>query len=167
MAEQRLLGIYADSHAAVQAALRLRGRGLVRLESFSPLPDPVLAYTVGGGGASSVRAFTLAGGVLGCASGLGLAIRTSLEWPLITGGKPIVSLPAFLLIGYETTILFGALATLLGFLLLARLPRRKGPHYDPRFTADHFGVLVTTATPEEADAARELLGTGAVEVRLA
>jgi hypothetical protein len=167
MAEQRLLGIYADARAAVQAVERLRGRGLVRLESFSPLPDPVLEYAVGGGRPSEVRAFTLAGGVIGCASGLALAIRASLAWPLMTGGKPIVSLPAFLLIGYETTILFGALATLLGFLVLARLPRRPAPHYDPRFTADHFGVLVTTATPEEAQAARELLVAGAVEVRLA
>jgi hypothetical protein len=164
MPEQRLLGIYADSHAAVQAVERLRGRGLVGLESFSPLPDAVLEYAIGGG-RSGVRWFTLAGGALGCISGLTLAIRASLAWPLVTGGKPIVSLPAFLLIGYETTILFGALATLLGFLLLARLPRRPQPHYDPRFSADHYGVLVTTATPEEAQAARELLSAGAVEVR--
>ena len=166
MPEQRLLGVYADSHAAVQAVERLRGRGLVRLESFSPLPDAVLESALGPR-PSSVRAFTLAGGLLGCVSGLGLAIRTSLEWPLMTGGKPIVSMPAFLLIGYETTILFGALATLLGFLLLARLPRRPPPFYDPRFSADHFGVLVSPGSPEEAQLARELLSAGAVEVRLA
>ena len=166
MPEQRVLGIYADSHTAVQAVERLRGRGLLRLESFAPLPDAVLEYAIGGR-PSGVRWFTLAGGVIGCVSGLSLAIRASLEWPLMTGGKPIVSLPAFLLIGYETTILFGALATLRGFLLLSRLPHRPQPFYDPRFSADHYGVLVTAATPEEALLARELLSGDAVEVRLA
>ncbi|HVQ26183.1 MAG TPA: quinol:electron acceptor oxidoreductase subunit ActD, partial [Planctomycetota bacterium] len=133
---------------------------------FSPVPDAVLEYALGAQ-PSRVGVFTIAGGVLGCVSGLGLAIRTSLEWPLMTGGKPIVSMPAFLLIGYETTILFGALATLLGFLLLARLPRRPPPFYDPRFSADHFGVLVTAGSPDEALLARELLSAGAVEVRVA
>ena len=161
---ERLLGVYADRAAVVRAADLLRGRG--QLESFSPLPDAVLEHALGPQPVSGVRSFTLAGGVVGCVSGLALAIRTSLEWPLMTGGKPIVSLPAFLLIGYETTILFGALATLLGFLLLARLPRRRGPAYDARFSADHYGLLVTLASAEEAEAARRLLAeAGAVEVR--
>ncbi len=161
---ERLLGIYEDPLAAARAIESLRGRGLRDVESYAPVPDPRIEQALGPP-PSAVRAFTLAGGVAGCLSGLGLAIRTSLEWPLITGGKPIVSMPAFLLIGYETTILFGALATLLGFLLLAKLPRRRPPFYDARFSAGHLGVLVTTASSEEARLARELLDTGAVEVR--
>ena len=84
---ERLLGVYADGKAVVRAADLLRGSGLVRLESFSPLPDSVLERALGPQPVSGVRSFTLAGGVLGCVSGLALAIRTSLEWPLITGGK--------------------------------------------------------------------------------
>ena len=57
-------------------------------------------------------------------------------------------MPAFLLIGYETAILFGARATLLGFLVNARLPRRAAAAHDPRFSADHFVVLVEVAGPE-------------------
>ncbi len=70
----------------------------------------------------AMRYFAFAGGLSGFLGGLGFTIYTALSWPIITGGKPIVSLPPFLLIAYILTILFGALASFAGFLLLARLP---------------------------------------------
>ena len=167
MADERLLAVYADAASAARAITALHERGLLRIETFSPVPDAVIEYALAAR-TSPVRAFTLAGGLLGCGCGLGLSIWTSLEWPLMTGGKEIVSLPPFLIIGYELTILFGALATLLGFLLQARLPRAvaAGP-YDARFSEDRYGVLVTT-TADEAAPAREILNAaGAEEVRLA
>lgn len=165
MADERLLAVFADGASAARAITALRGHGLQRIESFSPVPDAVIEYALAPR-PSPVRAFTLGGGVLGCASGLALCIWTSLAWPLMTGGKPIVSLPAFLIIGYELTILFGALATVLGFLIHARLPRRKpAAAYDPRFSEDRYGVLVT-ASPEQAAPVREALqAAGAEEVR--
>jgi hypothetical protein len=167
MVEARLLGLYGEAGAAARAIRSLRERGLTRVESFAPVPDPRIEQALQPR-ASPVRAYTLAGGVLGGAAGLALPIWTSLGWPLMTGGKPIVSMPAFLVIAFETAILFGALFTLAGFLINARLPRGPGPAYDPRFSADHFGVLVTTAGPEEGQAARELLAAaGALEVRAA
>lgn len=166
MAEERLLAVYADARSAAHAIAALRERGLTRIESFSPLFDPQLQAALAAR-PSAVRAFTLAGGVLGGASGLALTVWTSLAWPLMTGGKPIVSLPPFLIIAFELTILFGALAALFGFLIQARLPRGTAAAYDPRFSEDRYGVLVT-ASADEAAPARELLGAaGAEEVRLA
>lgn len=166
MPDERLLAVYADAGSAARAIVALRGRGLTRIESFSPLPDARI-QTASAAPPSPVRAFTLAGGVLGCASGLALTIWTSLSWPLMTGGKPIVSLPPFLIIAFELTILFGALLALVGFLIQARLPRGTAAAYDPRFSEDRYGVLVT-ASADEAAPARELLGAaGAEEVRLA
>lgn len=69
-----------------------------------------------------MRFFPLAGGLFGFGGGLALTIYSVLSWPIITGGKPIVSLPPFFLIGYLMVILFGSLASFGGFLLLARLP---------------------------------------------
>ena len=69
-----------------------------------------------------LRFFALFGGLAGFGSGLALTIYSVLSWPIIVGGKPIVSLPPFLLIGYLLTILFGSLGAFAGFLLLARLP---------------------------------------------
>lgn len=166
MGEERLLAVYADAASAARAITALRERGIRRIETFSPAPDAVIEYALAAR-TSAVRVFTLAGGLLGCASGLALTVWTSLRWPLMTGGKPIVSLPAFVLIAYELAILFGALFALLGFLVEAKLPRAAtGTLYDPRFSEDRYGVLVTTSN--DVAAARELLdAAGAEEVRVA
>ena len=71
---------------------------------------------------SRLRYFALVGGLGGFGGGFAFAALTALDWPIITGGKPIVSVPPFLLIGYLMTILFGSLISFAGFLLLARLP---------------------------------------------
>lgn len=71
---------------------------------------------------SRVRFFALIGAGTGTATGFAFTILTSLEWGIIVGGKPVVSLPPFIIIAFALTILFGSLSTFLGFLLLSRLP---------------------------------------------
>jgi hypothetical protein len=71
---------------------------------------------------SRVRLFALIGAGTGTATGFAFTILTSLEWGIIVGGKPVVSIPPFIIIAFALTILFGSLSTFLGFLLLARLP---------------------------------------------
>lgn len=72
---------------------------------------------------SKLKYFTLAGGIAGCLTGFGFTIFTVLDWPLVTGGKPIVSWPPFVVIAFELTILFGAVISFAGLHILARLPR--------------------------------------------
>ena len=71
---------------------------------------------------SPLRYFTFTGALAGFGAGFGLTIFANLQWPIITGGKPIVALPPFMVIAFELTILLGAIASLLGFLHLTRLP---------------------------------------------
>jgi len=71
---------------------------------------------------SRVRFFALIGAATGTAIGFACTSLTSLEWGIIVGGKPVVSIPPFIIIAFALTILFGSLSTFLGFLLLARLP---------------------------------------------
>lgn len=66
--------------------------------------------------------FTGTGAVAGFATGFGLTIYTVLSWPLITSGKPLLSFPPFTIIAFELTILFGAVASILGFFHLNRFP---------------------------------------------
>lgn len=75
--------------------------------------------------ASPLKYFTLAGTLTGFIGGFALTIGTVLDWPLITGGKPIISIPAFIVIVFELTILLGATVSFLGFLILSRLPSFK------------------------------------------
>jgi len=70
-----------------------------------------------------VRFFTLIGAVTGFAAGFGLTIYSVVSWPMITGGKPLISIPPFLLIAYILTILFGSVASFGGFFLVSILPK--------------------------------------------
>lgn len=90
---------------------------------------------------SNVRFFALLGAASGTVTGFAFTILTSLSWPLIVGGKPIVSLPPFLIIAFALTILFGALSTFLGFLLLSRLPSPSGIRSEEEY-GNAFVILV-------------------------
>jgi hypothetical protein len=165
MSGGRYLGVFQEVDTAVEAIEGLRAAGMTDLETYSPLPQHELEHALHRP-QSPVRLFTLVGGLTGAATGFALAIWTSLDWPLITGGKPIISLPAFVVIGFEMTILFGALATVLGLFINARLgPGGKGMAYDPSFSAGNFGVLVDAPADKSAEARRILEGSGAVEVQ--
>ena len=161
----RYLGVFGEVDAAVKAIEDLQAAGMTDLETYSPLPQHELEHALHRP-KSPVRLFTLVGGLTGAAAGFALAIWTSLDWPLITGGKPIVSLPAFVVIAFEMTILFGALSTVLGLIINARLgPPAKDLAYDPRFSAGSFGVLVDAPAGQGDEARRILEAAGAEEVQ--
>ncbi len=161
-----VLGIFQHPEGGLRALRELRREGFREFSFHSPVPleelDEVLEE-----GVSPVRFFTLAGGILGCVAGFALTIGTSLDWPLITGGKPIVSLPPFLIIAFELTILLGALGTILGLLVKARLPRvRLKPLYDGRFSQDRFGLLISCRKEQAAHVSETLRRAGAEEVKV-
>jgi len=74
---------------------------------------------------SPLRYFTLIGALTGLLFGLFLTIWTSLDWPLIRGGKPILAFPPFIILAFELTVLFGGVISFIGYLLLAKLPSVK------------------------------------------
>jgi hypothetical protein len=160
-----VLGVYRSPDQAIATVRALRARGFDRITAYSPTPHHALEEAVGAG-VSPVRYFVLAGGLLGCVLGFALPIYTVSEWPLITGGKALASIPPFVIIAFELTILLGALSGVLGFLILAHLPRlRENGMYDARFTQDRYGVQVS-CSPDQVRAAEVILaGEGAEEVR--
>ncbi len=162
-----VVGIFAQVDATVRAIHALRDRGLSDFTAYMPVPVEEIEETLEHGKpVSPVRLFTLVGGLTGTLTGFGLTIWSSLKWDLITGGKPVVSIPPFVIIAFELTILLGGLCTLLGLLVLGRLPKlRSSPSYDSRFSVDRFGIAVRCPA-EMAEAARQCLReAGAQEVR--
>jgi hypothetical protein len=91
---------------------------------------------------SPVRFFTGGGAIAGCIFGFAFTIYTVLSWPLVTGGKEVVSINAFIVIAYELTILFGGLAAFSGFLLLTRLPAFKNILSDSVEFGRRFEIVV-------------------------
>lgn len=163
--EPGFLGIFREVDAAALAIEQLREKGMDKITVFSPAPRHELEHALDPP-ESPVRMFTLVGGLTGAAAGFGLAIYTSLDWPLITGGKPIISIPAFVVIGFEVMVLFGALSTVLGLFINARLPHlRKHVVYDPSFSMGNFGVYVDPPAGREEEARGVLQESGAIEVR--
>ena len=121
---------------------------------------------------SPVRFYTLAGGLLGCVLGLWFTIWTVQSWPLLTGGKPIVSLPPFLVIAFELTILIGGLFTVAGLAIHAGLvPSPKTTSaaapdagYDARCSVDCFGIFVPCEAAEVEELKRLMLAAGMEDV---
>lgn len=159
-----VLGLCSHEQPLIHAVEQLRQRGYETIETFSPFGSEQLLGSLDWG-KSPVRFYTLAGGILGFLSGLGFTAWTALSWPLRTGGKPIVSIPPYLIIAFELTILFGGLFTLGGWLIHARLPRVvSGTRYDTRFSADKFGVFVACDSRQASEVQQLLLAAGVEEV---
>ena len=158
--EQGLLAVFADVSLAAQAIHALRAEGL-DVRAASPAPFPELTQALGRP-ISLIGLATLTGAVAGGALGLLLAAGGSWAWPIVVGGMPVVSFPAFLVIVFEVAVLVGALTNFFGLVAVSVLGRmRRGVPYDPRFTRDRIGVFV----PGGARRAREILsGRGAQEV---
>ena len=161
-----VLAVYAHLDTTLDAIKKLRAAGHADFTVYSPIPRHEIEDALGQP-VSPVRAFTLVGGIAGCAIGAWITLWMSADWPLVVGGKPIGSIPPYVVIMFEMTILFGALSTILGIILNAVFgARRTGTIlYDPRFTNDRFGIFVPAGSDKAAAVERLLRDSGAEEVR--
>lgn len=159
-----LLGVFDDGTKAAAAIGAIREEALGRIVVYSPTPNHSIDHALEVP-TSPVRTFTLVGGVAGCILGFALPIYTVLDWPLITGGKPLISIPPFVVIAFELTILGGAVCGFIGFLGLSGLPSLFGKRVsDPRFTNDKFGVLVTCDKANDDAVRAHFIAAGSEEV---
>lgn len=58
------------------------------------------------------------------------------------GGKPVITIPSNIVLAYEMLIMFGVLATLVGFIIGARLMRKPKGLYDTAITVDQIGIVI-------------------------
>jgi Alternative complex III, ActD subunit len=151
-----VLASYEYLDSTVDAIEGLKKAGFKGVKAYTPYPDHHIEEALGYG-QSPVRVWALVGGLTGTATGFAFTTWTSVDWPLVVGGKPIVSIPAYVIIAFEMTVLFGALATVIGLFILSRLPALKpAVVYDPEFTAGRYGVYVETSA-DRLDEARKIM----------
>lgn len=97
-------------------------------------------------------------------AGFALTILTSLDLPLIVGGKPVVSIPPSVIIAFELAVLVGGSANFGAVVVGAALARRARPvPHDERSVIDRVGVFIPGETAPELGAL--LRSLGAEEVR--
>jgi molybdopterin-containing oxidoreductase family membrane subunit len=138
-----VMGVFDSDAVAAQTITAMTGRPWRIDRVHSPIPSERIAAALKTR-KSPVGWFTLAGGILGFFSGLGLAIFTALRWGLIVGGKPLVALVPFFIVGFEFTILFAVFGNMIGMLTLARLPVKNAyQYYDERLSGAHYGLLAS------------------------
>ena len=163
-----VLGVFAHLDTTLDAIKKLRAAGHTDFTVYSPIPRHEIEDALGQP-VSPVRMFTLIGGIAGCSIGAWLSLWMSEDWPVQVGGKPIGSIPPYVVIMFEMTILFGALTTILGILLNTLFARRRAGTilYDSRFTNDRFGIFLPAGSDKVGAAEKLLHDAGAEEVRRA
>ncbi|GAB4238072.1 MAG: hypothetical protein OHK0028_15550 [Deltaproteobacteria bacterium] len=163
-----IVGLFDSVEKAAQAAGSLAAlplpAGSVTTLSAVPIPDGAVVTDP-----APVRfpKIVIGGWFAGAAAGLGLTLATYMLYPLVTGGKTIVSVPPTLIVTYEVAMLFALLGTLFGGgreMRLLRFPPKA--IHDPRI---HDGKIALCARVEGEDQARrvieEMRGAGGTDVR--
>lgn len=158
-----VLGRFEYIDGACDAIRELKQSGYQDLTVYSAAPNHELEDAIGDP-ISKVRLFTLIGGMMGTTAGFSTAIWMARDWPLLVGGKPISSIPAFVVVGFELTILFGSLATVAGTIILSMMKSLKGRPYHPKFSDDQIGVFVPVGGDRAAQVQAILEKHGPVEV---
>lgn len=162
------LGLFQDPNAAADAMDALHENGFERgtFDVLTGMPYPEGAF---GEHVPQHRLFRYPafGAIIGFVTALFLTTATQAAYPLVTGGKPILSLFAMLVILYEMTMLASVIATVIGIIIESRLPNVNPGAYDPRITEGWIGVVVTSDDERASDASSVLMGAGAEEVKQA
>lgn len=158
MAKSSVLGVYPDAPTAADAVDALRDAGFKRNDYEILAGSPYPEGTFGEEEAKHrLFYFPIIGAICGFTSAILITAGTQLAYPLVTGGKPILSIPPMLIICYEGTMLGAILFTVIGIIFESRLPRLGGVGvYDPRITEGYFGVVVA-ADPNRIGNAEQAL----------
>lgn len=158
-------GDFGDMEGVHHAVKKLRAAGVAEYEVYSPVihHEEMEEHMPRRG--SWVRHFTIIGGISGVLLGLAMCVLSSLLYKLVTGGKPPVNLVPFVVVGFECTILFACLATVVGLVYHARLlPLAPAAPYDPQFSSDRFAVFVGGEPALKKQATEILRSAGAMQV---
>lgn len=161
-----VMGVYFYVDDAAEAVRSLRSTGYQNLSVFSPVPHHEIEHQVSPG-PSGLRWFTFLGGALGFTGGMSLCIYSAYSYPMVVGGKELVSLPPYMIPTYESMILLGGLTNLIGMLAFGRLPvvKPRAP-YDPRFSEDRIGIWVPCRGEDAKKVEQILRGARAEEVQV-
>lgn len=162
----QVLGVLKSPRDLVSAIHSLKGAGFHELEVYSPVPDPAIEQAVGKP-KSFISRFTLIGSLTGVTFAYFMQIWCAYNWPLVIGGKPFASIPAYTIIGFELNILLGGLFTVLSLMFFGMWRSRKGHEaYQPGFSGDQFGCVVSCHGDQVARAQDVLKRGGCTEVRV-
>lgn len=166
--QQVVLGFFdpAKSLSPVLDQLRHQGIPDVLMEVLSPLP--LEARLLNKPVRVPLHRITILGGVAGLGIGIFFAAGTALLYPIMTGGKAIVSLPVVGIISYETMMLVAIVSTFVAMVIKIAFVQQSGLQHDPRIDEGVVGLSIQVGSDAaKAQSISQLLEeAGAYEVEI-
>jgi hypothetical protein len=147
-----ILAQFENPHTIYKACEKVRDGGYSQWDACTPFPVHGLDKAMGIK-PTILPWIVLLVGVCGSAFMLYFqAWSSGTAYPFIVGGKPLNSLPAFVPVWYEATVLTSCLAAFFGNWMLNGLPRFHHPAFASkafeRATDDKFFILVEATDPK-------------------
>lgn len=139
-------GVFDDEDVLLKAVTAVRGNGVKIHEVYSPFPvhglDERLGYKRS---RLPIAAFLF--GMTGTSLALLMQIwMLGYDWPMIIGGKNFVSLPPFIPVTFELTVLLAALGMVATFMIVSDMKPYKWPRqFDLRSTDDKHIMAIDLA----------------------
>jgi hypothetical protein len=162
-----IVGVYSDPDEVVSAVKKIRANNIRVHEVYSPFAihgiDDALGYKRS---RLPIAAFLF--GLTGTLLALTMQFwMMGIDWPMIIGGKNFASLPPFVPVTFELTVLISALGMVGTFMVASDLkPYKKAKLMDLRITDDKHVIAVDVAANKGAEKEIKKLfeETGAEEV---
>lgn len=146
-----VVGFFDDPQSLIEAAAKVRDSSYKNFDCFTPYAVHGLEHAQG---LSRSRVpyvtatFAFSGTILAY---LWQYNASGPWWPHVIGGKPFNSLPAFVPIMFELSVLLGGIATFLGMLAFNGLPNFWKRAIDPSITNNRFAIMIESPEVDEHD----------------
>jgi hypothetical protein len=141
-----ILAEYDEVSSVFRACQQIKVAGFRKFDAFTPFPVHGLDRAIGLS-PSYLPWLVLIAGISGACLAMLLMIWTSAyDYPLNVGGKPTWSIPAFIPITFEVTILFSGLVAVFGMFAINGMPKLHHPLHEikqfAKVTDDKFFILI-------------------------
>jgi hypothetical protein len=161
-----VVGCFYDEQVLFPAVKAVRKEGYKIHDVFTPMPIHGLDVAMGLR-ETSLHTAGFVYALAGTATALGfITWALTTDWPLNFGGQPHFSLPAWIPIIFELTVLFSAVGMVLTFCYLCQLaPFVKKDHFHLRSTDDTFVMVIECNDRTNEEEVRQFLdGLGAHDI---
>jgi len=153
-----ITALFSSPDALVHAVEETVKAGYTKYDSHSPYPVHGIERSMRLK-TSPLGYFALAFGLLGAFGAVGFMTWVTLvDYPLVIGGKPFWSWPAFVPVAFEVTVLLASVLTVVTMIVVFfKFPNNSHPLHDTpymkRVSSDGFGISIQADDPAFDEAA--------------
>lgn len=137
-----IIGVYKKEELLISALKKINEKKIEIIEVITPYPIHEVFKILQQKTRLPIVTFLFA--IIGLVSTYLFLYWTSIvSYPLVYGGKPLHSIPSFIVISYEMMIFFGIVFSVIAFLIRSKLyPSKKAKIYHLKLTDNAFGILI-------------------------